>query len=150
VRRDASSGQRPGRPSRCPQKGPLPQGNDDTFIIQEHHARRLHWDFRLERGGVLVSWAIPEGLPLDAKKNHLAVRTEDHPLEYAAFEGEIPHGQYGAGLVKIRDRGTYECEKWTDREVKVVLHGKRAHGRYVLFQTRDDNWMIHRMYPPNA
>jgi len=72
------------------------------------------------------------------------------PLEYAAFEGEIPQGQYGAGLVKIWDRGTYECEKWTDREVKVVLHGKRARGRYVLFQTRGDNWMIHRMDPPDT
>ena len=137
-------------PEPVPAEGPLPQGNDNTFVIQEHHARRLHWDFRLERGGVLVSWAIPKGIPADQKKNHLAVRTEDHPLEYATFEGEIPQGQYGAGLVKIWDRGTYECEKWTDREVKVVLHGKRARGRYVLFQTRGDNWMIHRMDPPDT
>jgi bifunctional non-homologous end joining protein LigD len=135
-------------PEPVPDAGPLPQGNDDTFVIQEHHARRLHWDFRLERDGVLVSWAIPKGLPLDPRKNHLAVRTEDHPLEYAAFEGGIPSGEYGAGLVKVWDRGTYKCEEWTDREVKVVLHGRRAHGRYVLFRTRGDDWLIHRMDPP--
>jgi len=75
---------------------------------------------------LLVSWAIPKGLPQDRKTNHLAIQTEDHPLEYAAFEGQIPPGQYGAGPVKIWDRDTYECEKWTDREAKVVLHGTRA------------------------
>ena len=137
-------------PEPVPDGSALPGGSNDTFVIQEHHARRLHWDFRLERDGVLVSWAIPKGLPLDPKRNHLAVRTEDHPLEYAAFEGEIPPGEYGAGLVKIWDRGTYECEKWTDDEVKVVLHGARARGRYVLFRTDGRNWMIHRMDPPPA
>jgi len=131
-----------------PAEGPLPQGNDDTFVIQEHHARALHWDFRLERGGVLVSWAIPKGLPLDPKTNHLAVQTEDHPLEYAAFEGEIPAGEYGGGPVRIWDRGTYECEEWTDREVKVVLHGERAQGRYALIHTGGKSWLIHRMDPP--
>ena len=135
-------------PEPVPDESTLPGGNNDTFVIQEHHARRLHWDFRLERDGVLVSWAIPKGLPLDPKRNHLAVRTEDHPLEYATFEGEIPPGEYGGGLVKIWDRGTYECEKWTDDEVKVVLHGARAQGRYVLFRTDGKNWMIHRMDPP--
>jgi len=137
-------------PEPVPDGSALPGGSNDTFVIQEHHARRLHWDFRLERDGVLVSWAIPKGLPLDPKRNHLAVRTEDHPLEYAAFEGEIPPGEYGAGLVKIWDRGTYEREKWTDDEVKVVLHGARARGRYVLFRTDGRNWMIHRMDPPPA
>jgi bifunctional non-homologous end joining protein LigD len=134
-----------------PAPGPLPQGRDDTFVIQEHHASALHWDFRLERDGVLVSWAVPKGLPLDPSTNHLAVRTEDHPLEYAAFEGEIPEGEYGGGRVLLWDHGTYECEKWTDTEVKVVLHGSRVSGRYVLFGTgkrgaRD--WMVHRMDPP--
>ncbi|HEV7899449.1 MAG TPA: non-homologous end-joining DNA ligase [Planosporangium sp.] len=137
-------------PEPVPAPGPLPGGGGDTFVIQEHHARRLHWDFRLERDGVLVSWALPKGLPLDPKKNHLAVHTEDHPLDYAAFEGEIPKGEYGGGVVEIWDRGTYECEKWTDREVKVVLHGERARGRYVLIRTRGDNWIIHRMDPPPA
>lgn len=135
-------------PEPVPGNDPLPTGADDTFVIQEHHARRLHWDLRLERGGVLVSWAVPKGLPRDPAANHLAVHTEDHPLEYAAFEGEIPKGEYGGGRVLIWDRGRYETEKWTEREVKVVLHGSRAVGRYVLFQTDGANWMIHRMDPP--
>jgi bifunctional non-homologous end joining protein LigD len=135
-------------PEPVPPAGPLPTGGDDTFVIQEHHARRLHWDFRLERGGVLVSWAVPRGLPLDPKTNHLAVHTEDHPVEYAAFEGEIPAGEYGGGRVLVWDRGRYETEKWSDREVKVVLHGSRLSGRYVLFQTRGRDWMVHRMDPP--
>jgi bifunctional non-homologous end joining protein LigD len=125
-----------------------PHGDDDTFVIQEHHARALHWDVRLERDGVLVSWAVPKGMPPDPGTNHLAVRTEDHPLEYADFEGEIPQGEYGGGVTTIWDRGVYETEKWTAREVKVVLHGSRVSGRYVLFQTGDKNWMIHRMDPP--
>jgi DNA ligase D-like protein (predicted 3'-phosphoesterase) len=134
-------------PEPVPPEGPLPAGNDDTFVIQEHHARRLHWDFRLEREGVLVSWAVPRGIPLDPDTNHLAVHTEDHPIEYATFAGEIPRGEYGGGRVEIWDRGTYETEKWTGREVKVVLAGSRVSGRYVLFQTDGDNWMIHRMDP---
>jgi bifunctional non-homologous end joining protein LigD len=135
-------------PEPMPGEEPLPHGDDDTFVIQEHHARRLHWDFRLERDGVLVSWALPKGVPDDPGTNHLAVHTEDHPLEYATFAGEIPKGEYGGGQVKIWDRGTYETEKWTDREVKIVLHGSKVSGRYVLFRTRDRNWMIHRMDPP--
>jgi bifunctional non-homologous end joining protein LigD len=87
-------------------------------------------------------------LPLDRATNHLAVHTEDHPMEYAGFHGEIPHGEYGGGQMHIWDRGTYETEKWTDREVKVVLHGSRVTGRYVLFKTGGKNWMIHRMDPP--
>lgn len=122
-------------PEPVPEQGPLPRGNDDTFVIQEHHARRLHRDFRLERCGVLVSWALPRGLPEDPAANRLAIRTEDHPLEYASLEGEIPPGQYGAGTVRIWDRGTYETEKWTDEEIKVVLHGSRVSGRYVLIHT---------------
>lgn len=135
-------------PEPVPQESALPRGKNDTFVIQEHHARRLHWDLRLERDGVLVSWAVPKGIPPDPKVNHLAVQTEDHPLEYATFEGEIPKGEYGAGRMSIWDRGTYETEKWDDREVKIVLNGRRASGRYVLFQTNGKNWMIHRMDPP--
>jgi bifunctional non-homologous end joining protein LigD len=118
-----------------------------TFVIQEHHATALHWDFRLERDGVLVSWALPKGLPVTPEVNHLAVHVEDHPFEYGSFEGTIPAGQYGAGEVSIWDRGTYEVEKWRDKEVMVVLHGTRAEGRYVLFPTRGNQWMIHRMDP---
>jgi bifunctional non-homologous end joining protein LigD len=135
-------------PEPVPAGPPVPVGNDDTFVIQEHHARRLHWDVRLERGGVLVSWAVPKGLPLDPKTNHLAVHTEDHPLEYATFEGEIPRGEYGGGTVLLWDRGRYTLEKWTDDEVKVVFDGSRARGRYVFFRLRDQDWMVHRMDPP--
>ena len=117
------------------------------FVIQEHHARSLHWDLRLERDGVLASWALPKGLPESPQQNHLAVHTEDHPLEYATFEGEIPKGEYGGGQMTIWDRGTYEAEKWTDTEVKFVLHGTKASGDFVLFQTKDRNWMIHRHGP---
>ncbi|HEU5033424.1 MAG TPA: non-homologous end-joining DNA ligase [Mycobacteriales bacterium] len=148
-------------PEPVPRRGGRGRGRNrgDTFVIQEHHATALHWDFRLERDGVLVSWAVPKGLPTDPETNHLAVHTEDHPLDYATFEGEIPAGEYGGGAVSIWDRGTYECESWTEREVKVVLHGERVSGRYVLFRTdrsgakRGDNdrqgrdWMIHRMDP---
>jgi bifunctional non-homologous end joining protein LigD len=115
-----------------------------VFVIQEHHARRLHWDFRLERDGVLVSWALPKGVPDDPAVNHLAVHTEDHPMEYATFEGQIPAGEYGGGAVSIWDRGTYQTLKWSDREVKVTLHGERVTGGYVLFATGGKNWMIHR------
>jgi bifunctional non-homologous end joining protein LigD len=119
-----------------------------VFVIQEHHARALHWDFRLEHDGVLVSWALPKGVPEDPAANHLAVRTEDHPLEYGGFEGDIPRGEYGGGHVSSWDHGEYELEKWTDTEVMVVLHGSKAQGRYVLFATHGKNWMIHRMDPP--
>jgi bifunctional non-homologous end joining protein LigD len=119
-----------------------------SFVIQEHHASSLHWDFRLERDGVLVSWALPKGLPLTPAENHLAVHVEDHPLEYGSFSGTIPAGQYGGGDVSIWDKGTYDCEKWTQREIKVVLHGERTEGRFVLFPTQGKNWMIHRMDPP--
>ena len=84
-------------PEPVPGPGPLPVGHDDTFVIQEHHASSLHWDFRLERDGVLVSWALPKGLPLDPQDNQLAVPTEDHPLEYADFEGEIAPASTAAG-----------------------------------------------------
>ncbi|HEY0936583.1 MAG TPA: non-homologous end-joining DNA ligase [Trebonia sp.] len=114
------------------------------FVVQEHHARRLHWDFRLERDGVLVSWAVPKGIPDDPAANHLAVHTEDHPLDYAGFSGEIPRGEYGGGRVTIWDQGTYEVVKWTGREVKVNLYGTRVSGGYVLFATGGKNWMIHR------
>jgi bifunctional non-homologous end joining protein LigD len=119
------------------------------FVVQEHHATSLHWDLRLERDGVLASWAVPKGIPPDPETNHLAVHTEDHPIEYLDFEGDIPAGEYGAGTMSIWDRGVYEVQKWSDREVMVVFHGERVSGRYVLFATADRNWMIHRMDPPS-
>ena len=120
---------------------------EPTFVVQEHHARALHWDFRLERDGVLVSWAVPKGLPLDRGVRRLAVQTEDHPLEYGTFEGDIPEGQYGGGTVQVWDHGTYECLKWSDREVMVDLRGTKAHGRYVLIHTKGKNWIVQRMDP---
>ncbi|GIJ41527.1 DNA polymerase ligase N-terminal domain-containing protein [Micromonospora andamanensis] len=138
---------------------PVPAGRprrsraDDRarFVIQQHHARSLHWDLRLERDGVLVSWSVPRGLPRDPGRNHLAVHTEDHPMEYLDFAGDIPAGEYGGGRMIIHDRGTYRCEKWQDREVVVELRGKRTSGRYVLFATggRDGrDWMVRRTDPP--
>jgi bifunctional non-homologous end joining protein LigD len=124
-------------------------GHGNTFVIQEHHARRLHYDFRLERDGVLVSWAVPKNLPETTAVNHLAVHTEDHPLEYGSFEGAIPKGEYGAGKVIIWDCGTYDAEKFRDDgekgEVIVTLHGQRISGRYALIQTNGDQWLAHRM-----
>lgn len=121
-----------------------------SFVIHEHHARRLHWDLRLERDGVYVSWAVPKGLPQQPGTNHLAVHVEDHPLEYGSFEGPIPKGEYGAGTVTIWDRGTYEASHWSEDEVKLHLHGHRVDARFALFQTDGDNWMVHRVDPPPA
>ncbi|HVA09070.1 MAG TPA: non-homologous end-joining DNA ligase [Acidimicrobiales bacterium] len=139
------------RAKRDSKKTPEPMGirstkgsGEQRFVIQEHHATSLHWDLRLERDGVLASWALPKGLPETPEKNHLAVHTEDHPLEYATFEGKIPQGEYGGGQMTIWDTGHYDVEKWSDAEVKFVLHGTRAVGSFVLFQTKDRNWMIHR------
>src|SRR5262249_31626911 len=111
-------------------------------------ARALHWDLRLEHDGVLASWAVPKGIPADPKKNHLAVQTEDHPMEYLDFQGDIPQGEYGGGNMSGWDTGTYETTKWPEREVMVTFSGRRVHGRYVLFRTKGNQWMIHRMDPP--
>ena len=127
---------------------PDPAGDADRFVVQEHHATSLHWDLRLERDGVLVSWAVPKGVPADPRQNHLAVHTEDHPLEYLDFHGDIPEGSYGAGSMKVWDTGTYETHEWKDNKAVVTLHGARVDGRYALFQTRGNQWMIHRMDPP--
>ena len=125
-------------------------GAGGRFVVHEHHARRLHWDLRLERDGSLMSWAIPNGIPEDPKQNRKAIHVEDHPLEYLDFKGSIPKGSYGAGRVLIWDRGRYESEKLREDEVIAVFHGRRMRGRYALFQTGSDerDWMIHRMDPP--
>lgn len=137
--RDASK-----TPEPVPASKPI-LGQGNSFVIQEHHARRLHYDFRLERDGVLVSWAVPKNLPETTSVNHLAVHTEDHPLEYGGFEGIIPRGEYGAGRVVIWDSGTYEAEKFRDDEVVVNLQGSKISGRYALIQTNGDQWLAHRM-----
>jgi bifunctional non-homologous end joining protein LigD len=138
-----------------PVGGPGAEADGHRFVIQEHHATRLHWDLRLEHDGALASWAIPNGVPPDPADNRLAVRTEDHPLEYLEFHGEIPKGQYGAGTMTIWDRGTYDLHKWEDRKVEITFHGERLSGRYGLFpigkagdSTSANDWMIHRMDPP--
>jgi bifunctional non-homologous end joining protein LigD len=120
------------------------------FVVQEHSARSLHWDLRLEHDGAAASWAIPKGIPMDPKKNRKAIRTEDHPLEYLTWEGEIPKGEYGAGTMRVWDSGTYELEKWTDEKVMVEFHGERLRGRYALFRAgkSEKDWMIHRIDPP--
>jgi bifunctional non-homologous end joining protein LigD len=125
-------------------------GGPARFVVHEHHARRLHWDLRLEHDGALASWAIPNGIPEDPKHNRKAIHVEDHPLSYIDFEGTIPPGSYGAGEVSVWDRGTYTCEKWREGEVIVTFKGKRLLGRYALFQTGrgEKDWMIHRMDPP--
>jgi len=128
------------------------EGGALRFVIHEHSARRLHWDLRLEHEGALASWALPKGLPQERGRNHFAAHTEDHPLEYLDFDGEIPQGSYGAGTMSIWDRGTYECLKWERRKVEVALHGERVEGSYALFATergeRPKDWMIHRMDAP--
>jgi bifunctional non-homologous end joining protein LigD len=119
------------------------------FVVQEHSARRLHWDLRLEHDGVAASWAIPNGIPEDPAENRKAVHTEDHPLEYLDFEGEIPAGEYGAGTMRIWDHGTYECHKWEAGKVVFSFEGERLSGRYALFRAGSEkDWMIHRIDPP--
>ena len=140
------------REGRTPE--PLPDGADGDgsgmrFVVQRHAARRLHYDFRLERGGALASWAVPKGIPLHRGERHLAVHVEDHPLEYAEFEGTIPAGEYGAGTVEIWDRGTYELlEEKRDGGLTVRLRGRRLDGVWTLVPARLDgdpkNWLLLR------
>jgi bifunctional non-homologous end joining protein LigD len=139
---------------RNPKKTPEPfsgkrKGKQPIFVVQRHDARRLHYDFRLERDGALASWAVPKGVPLDPGQQHLAVHVEDHPLDYASFEGEIPAGQYGAGSVEIWDNGTYELvEEKRDGGLTVRLHGSRLEGTWTLIPAhldgKEQNWLIVR------
>jgi bifunctional non-homologous end joining protein LigD len=118
------------------------------FVIQEHYARSHHFDLRLERDGVLVSWAVPKGMPEDTRKNRLAMRVDDHELSHLDVEDETPvDGVSGAVAKRIWDRGTYEAEQFDDEMVIVVLHGERLSGRYAIFRTGGKNWLVHLMKP---
>jgi bifunctional non-homologous end joining protein LigD len=124
-----------------PPEADAASGPGSLFVIQKHNATRLHYDLRLERDGVLASWAVPRGLPTVPGERRLAVRTEDHPMDYADFEGWIPEGHYGAGEVKIFDRGTYEPLEWKDDKLTFRLHGQRHRGEFHLVKTRTD-WLV--------
>ena len=118
------------------------------FVVQEHHARRLHWDFRLEMEGVLRSWAIPKGVPEEFGVRRLAIQTEDHPIEYADFEGSIPEGMYGAGTVKIWDKGEFNLEEETDKKITFHLKGKRLAGKYALIKIMlrgKESWLLFKV-----
>jgi bifunctional non-homologous end joining protein LigD len=114
-------------------------------VVQEHSARRLHYDLRLERQGVLKSWAVPKGIPQKTGDKRLAVQTEDHPLEYQKFEGTIPKGQYGAGIVRIWDKGSYELKVWEDDKIEFMLSGEKLHGLYALVRLKkatEKDWLL--------
>lgn len=117
------------------------------FVIHEHHAKRLHWDLRLEKDGVLKSWAVPKEPATDGTKR-LAVAVDDHQLEYASFEGKIPEGQYGAGLVKIWDSGEYKEIEWEQKKIVVELEGKKLKGVYCLVKFKDNNWLFFKKTSP--
>jgi bifunctional non-homologous end joining protein LigD len=122
---------------------------NNIFVVQKHHARNLHYDFRLAFKGALKSWAVPKGPSTDSKDKRLAVMTEDHPLEYATFEGIIPEGEYGAGTVEIWDQGTWEpindvSTGLQQRKLEFILHGKKLKGGWVLigFKNEPKNWLL--------
>jgi bifunctional non-homologous end joining protein LigD len=130
-------------------KQSLPDKPGLLFVVQKHQGRNLHYDFRLEVNGVLKSWALPKGPSLDPAVKRLAVPVEDHPVEYADFEGVISAGQYGAGPVMVWDHGTYTPEDSADvsaslenGELKFVLYGQKLRGSWVLVRTRNDNWLL--------
>ncbi|HET9673337.1 MAG TPA: DNA ligase D, partial [Gaiellaceae bacterium] len=142
------------RKKRDPKQTPEPfsserKSKDPIFVVQRHDASRLHYDFRLELNGALASWAVPKGVPLEPGQQHLAVHVEDHPLDYATFEGEIPKGNYGAGTVEIWDAGTYELlEQKRNGGLTVRLHGKKLDGVWSLIPAKlggdEKNWLILR------
>jgi len=119
------------------------------FVVQKHEASRLHYDFRLEVDGVLVSWAVPKGPSMATSERRLAIRTEDHPIEYAGFEGIIPEGHYGAGVVMVWDTGTYRVDgegsaarQLSDGELKFTLNGQKLHGAFVLIRASGQRWFL--------
>lgn len=112
------------------------------FVVQEHHASHLHWDFRLEKDGTLKSWAVPKGPPEKKLVKRLAIQVEDHDLDYIDFEGEIAEGEYGAGSVKIWDNGTYTPESESSKSIVFELNGKRLKGKYSLVHLKDKQWLL--------
>ena len=116
----------------------------NTYVIQRHDASRLHYDLRLERDGVLKSWAVPKPPPTEKGVKRLAVQVEDHPVEYADFEGVIPEGEYGAGTVEVWDKGTYETRKWREDEIIIRVYGTKLDGRYCLirFRKTKNGWLF--------
>ncbi len=115
------------------------------FVVQEHHATHLHYDFRLEHDGVMASWAVPKGPSMDPSQKRLALRVEDHELDYAKYEGIIPEGEYGAGAVVTWDKGTYGLESWSDREIVFELRGNRLRGGFALVKfkgQKGNEWLL--------
>jgi bifunctional non-homologous end joining protein LigD len=127
--------------------GEMHGSEENRFVVQEHHATQLHYDFRLEMDGVLRSWAVPKGPPEKPGVRHLAVQVEDHPLEYIDFKGTIPEGQYGAGTVKIWDHGTYVLESSKPDKLVFSLNGTKLSGNYVLvrMQKKRKDWLFIKM-----
>jgi len=135
----------PGKtPEPFPEEPRPPGEGEPIFVVQEHHASHLHWDFRIEVEGVLKSWAVPKGPPLRPGERRLAVQVEDHPYEYAWFAGTIPEGEYGAGTVSIWDRGRYHPVEVSERAITLDLHGARLQGLYYLVHTHGKNWLMIR------
>ena len=129
-------------------EGPRTMTEGNYFVIHEHHAHKLHYDLRLERDGVLKSWAVPKGIPEAAGEKHLAVAVEDHPLEYGHFEGTIPAGEYGAGTVTIWDNGTYDTKLWAGDKIEITFHGNRLTGHYVLVPFKragKNDWLLFKV-----
>ncbi len=118
-----------------------------VYVIQEHHATRLHWDLRFEEDKILKSWALPKHPPETEGEKRLAVTVPDHPIEYALFEGEIPKGSYGAGKVTIWDKGTFEIEEKTSKKWIVNIKGEKLQGRYCLlhFKPKEKNWLFFKL-----
>ena len=129
--------------ARTPEPPPkMKEISGNRFVVQEHNARRLHWDFRLELDGTLKSWAVPKGPPEEPGIRRLAVEVEDHPVDYITFEGAIPKGEYGAGTVKIWDKGSFKLKRRTDNIYEFWLKGKRLNGKYNLIRFKDRNWLM--------
>jgi len=126
-------------------KGEIKKTGKSRFVVQEHNASHLHYDFRLEMDGVLKSWAVPKGPPEIAKMKRLAVQVEDHPVEYIDFEGVIPEGQYGAGEVEIWDKGKFILKEKNVKAMKFELRGKKLKGDYALVNFKEKNWLLYKI-----